>query len=106
MQGIGVYKSEGDDVESCKDSRKKTVADFTQCIFDDRPDVVLVYTSTEKKGVVLDNRQPGWTREVVDQLVASGNYRIRYQNGFNAVLVRSAPTVVGPDASQVNPGGN
>jgi hypothetical protein len=106
MQGIGVYKSEGDDVASCKDSRKKTAADFTRCVFDDRPDVVLVYTSTEKKGVVLDNRQPGWTREVVDQLVASGNYRIRYQNGFNAVLVRSAPTVVGPDASQVIPGGN
>ena len=106
MQGVGVYQDEGEDVASCKESAKKTVADVTQCITDDKPDVVLVYTSTEKKGVVLDNRPPGWTREVVDRLVASGTYRIRYQNGFNAVLVRSTPTVVGPDASQVNPGGN
>jgi hypothetical protein len=106
MQGVGVYQAEGDDVASCKESAKKTVADVTQCITDDKPDVVLVYTSTEKKGVVLDNRAPGWSREVVDRLVASGTYRIRYQNGFNAVLVRTTPTVVGPDASQVNPGGN
>jgi hypothetical protein len=106
MQGVGVYKTEGDDVASCKESAKKTIENITQCIFDDKPDVVLIYTSTEKKGVVLDNRPPGWTREVVDQLVASGNYRIRYQNGFNAVLVRGTPTVVGPDASQVIPGGN
>jgi len=106
MQGVGVYQDEGEDVASCKESAKKTVADVTQCITDDKPDVVLVYTSTEKKGVVLDNRPPGWTREVVDRLVASGTYRIRYQNGFNAVLVRTTPTVVGPDASQVNPGGN
>ena len=68
--------------------------DFTRCILDDEPDVLLVYTSTEKKGVVLDNRPPGWSRQVVDELIASGEYRVRYQNGFNAVLVKTAPTVV------------
>ena len=45
---------------------------------------MLIYTSTEKKGVVLENFEPGWSRRVVDQLVATGEYRLRYQNGFNA----------------------
>jgi hypothetical protein len=104
MQGIGTYKREGDDVASCKDRNKKTTQDFTRCILDDKPDVVLIYTSTEKKGVVLDNREPGWSRQVVDELVATGQYSPRYQNGFNAVLVRTTPTVVGAPAG--GPGGN
>ena len=88
MQGVGVYEREGE-IATCKDSAKKVASDFTRCILDDEPDVLLVYTSTEKKGVVLDNRPPGWSRQVVDELVASGEYRIRYQNGFNAVLVKT-----------------
>ena len=105
MQGVGVYQRQGD-VQSCKDENRKTVDDMVRCITDDEPDVVLIYTSTEEKGVVLDNRPPGWTREVIDRLVASGSYSIRYQNGFNAVLLRTTPTVVGPDASQLIPNGN
>jgi hypothetical protein len=105
MQGVGVYEREGD-VASCKDEAKKVVDDYVRCITDDEPDVVLIYTSTEKMGVVLNNRAPGWTREVIDKLVASGSYSIRYQNGFNAVLLRTTPTVVGPDASQLIPNGN
>ena len=89
MQGVGTYEREGDDVQSCKERNKKTASDYTRCILDDEPDVLLIYTSTEKKGVVLDNRQPGWSRQVVDELVASGEYRVRYQNGFNAVLVKT-----------------
>jgi hypothetical protein len=94
MQGVGVYEREGDDVVSCKDRNKKAASDFTRCILDDEPDVLLIYTSTEKKGVVLDNRTPGWSRQVVDELVATGEYRVRYQNGFNAVLVKTTPTVI------------
>jgi hypothetical protein len=105
MQGVGVYEREGD-AASCKDENRKTVDDYVRCITDDEPDVVLVYTSTEEMGVVLHNRAPGWTREVIDRLVASGSYSIRYQNGFNAVLLRTTPTVVGPDASQLIPNGN
>jgi len=93
MQGVGVYEREGE-IATCKDSAKKVASDFTRCILDDEPDVLLVYTSTEKKGVVLDNRPPGWSQQVVDELIASGEYRIRYRNGFNAVLVKTAPTVV------------
>jgi hypothetical protein len=105
MQGVGDYEREGD-VASCKDEAKKVVDDYVRCITDDEPDVVLIYTSTEKMGVVLNNRAPGWTREVIDKLVASGSYSIRYQNGFNAVLLRTTPTVVGPDASTLIPNGN
>lgn len=102
MMGVGTYQREGDDVASCKDRNKVTASDYTRCILDDEPDVVLIYTSTEKKGVVLDNRAPGWSRQVVDELVATGEYRVRYQNGFNAVLVKTTPTVAGGPAA---PGG-
>jgi hypothetical protein len=105
MQGIGVFQRV-EHVNGCGDDEIKTVDDVARCTASDEPDVLLVYTSTEKKGVVLNNWQPGWSRVVVERLVASGSYRIRYQNGFNAVLIRTTPTVVGPDASQVNPGGN
>jgi hypothetical protein len=105
MQGVGLYQP-SEHVEGCGDDEVKTVDDVTRCVAADDPDVVLVYTSTEKKGVVLDNRQPGWSRVVIERLVASGEYSIRYQNGFNAVLIKTTPTVVGPDASQLNPGGN
>ena len=106
MQGVGTYQREGDDVVSCKERNKKTASDFTRCILDDEPDVLLIYTSTEKKGVVLDKRQPGWSRQVVDELVATGEYRIRYQNGFNAVLVKTTPTVVSGPAAAAPGGGN
>jgi hypothetical protein len=55
---------------------------------------------------VLDNRPPGWTRDVVDKLVASGSYRIRYQHGFNAVLVKTAPTVISAPTDGAPGGGN
>jgi hypothetical protein len=105
MQGIGTYEREGDAV-TCKDSAKKTPDDYARCILDDEPDVLLVYTSTEKQGVVLDNLPPGWSRQVVDQLVATGEYRVRYQNGFNAVVVKTTPTVVSGPAAAAPGGGN
>ena len=49
MQGVGVYEREGE-IATCKDSAKKVASDFTRCILDDEPDVLLVYTSTEKQG--------------------------------------------------------
>ena len=54
--------------------------------------------------MVLDNRPPGWSRQVVDELIASGEYRVRYRNGFNAVLVKSAPTVVSAPAAGASVG--
>jgi hypothetical protein len=99
MAGVGVY-DRGDHIDGCS----KPDADLVRCIHLDDPDVVLVYKSTEMQGVVLDNRPPGWSLRVIDELVRSGSYRIRYQNGFNAVLVKvnaSAATDTAPA-----PGGN
>jgi hypothetical protein len=106
MEGVGLYER-GGEPDSCSDGARKTVDDYVQCVTDDEPDVVLVYTSIEKMGVVLDNRAPGWSRQVIDKLVASGQYSIRYQHGFDVVLIRSTPTVVGPaGAPAVSGGGN
>ena len=104
MQGVGIYQR-SDHIEGCGDDEVKTTDDVVRCVDLDDPDVLLVYGSTEKKGVVLNNWEPGWSRTVVERLVATGGFRIRYQNGFDAVLVKTAPTVVGPDASQPSPGG-
>jgi hypothetical protein len=100
MQGVGIYERE-DHIDGCGDSNRDR--DLARCLMADEPDVVLVYKSAEMQGEVLDNRPRGWSVQVINQLVASGDYRIRYQNGFNAVLVRATPTVVGADGV---PGGN
>ena len=67
--------------------------DPARCIELDKPDVLLIYRSNELQGVVLDGKTPGWTQEVVRQLVASGTYKISFQQGFNATLTRVAPAV-------------
>ncbi|MCU1665225.1 MAG: hypothetical protein QOI36_2782, partial [Pseudonocardiales bacterium] len=54
----------------------------------------------EKEGVVLNNKPPGWSLEVIQQLVASGRYVVTYQDGFNAMLKRT-----GPDPLPPAPGG-
>jgi hypothetical protein len=64
-------------------------ADPLPCVLDQQPDVLLTFTSTEKLGVYLENRPPGWTREVVDRLVATGRYELVHQDGFDAVLRRT-----------------
>jgi hypothetical protein len=99
MEGVGAYQRAAH-IDGCGDDEVRTVDDVVRCTEADDPDVLLVYTSTEKKGVVLDRRPPGWSATVVDQLVATGGYAVRYRNGFNAVLVKSTPTVAG------GPGGN
>jgi hypothetical protein len=101
MQGVGVYESQ-DHIDGCGDSNPKR--DIARCLLEEEPDVVLVYKSVEMQGEVLENRPPGWSRQVIDQLVATGEYRIRYQNGFNAVLLKATPTVVAGPQDGV-PGG-
>ncbi|WP_250556642.1 hypothetical protein [Pseudonocardia lacus] len=49
-----------------------------------------MFTSTEKLGVYLEDRPPGWSRALVDDLVASGRYSLAHRDGFEAVLVRTA----------------
>ena len=101
MQGVGVYERAGH-VRGCS----APDADVVRCIEEDDPDVVLVYESMEKRGVYLENRPPGWTLQAIEQLVSSGGYAVRYRHEFNAVLVKTTPTVAGTGTPAGVPGGN
>lgn len=86
LEGIGEHnKSPG--VEGCN----PLAADPLRCIDQIQPQTLLFYKSIELEGVVLNGEQPGWSTRIRDQLIASGQYRATYQNGFNAVLVRTGP---------------
>ncbi len=56
------------------------------------PDVLLTFDSVEASGRFLGTgpddalQPPGWSLQVVQELVASGQYVITYQNGFDVVL--------------------
>jgi hypothetical protein len=83
LTGIGDYAPGGNaDQENCPE----LASDPIPCIDAEYPDVILVYKSIELQGVVLNDKQPGWTLDVIQQVVASGNYTLTYQNGFDAVL--------------------
>lgn len=92
LEGIGTH-SLGSDIKGCT----QLADDPIRCIDLDRPDVLLVYTSIEKEGVVLNGKPPGWTLELIQQLIASGQYVLTYQNGFDAVLVSTDGAAVTDD---------
>ncbi|MCO1658834.1 hypothetical protein [Pseudonocardia humida] len=67
-------------------------SDPLPCLEAQPPDLLVVFTSTEKLGVYLQDRPPGWSRALVAELVASGRYDLAHQDGFEAVLVRRPRT--------------
>ncbi|MBW0104209.1 hypothetical protein [Pseudonocardia sp. KRD291] len=83
LEGIGEH-NRAPGVEGCT----QIANDPLRCIDQMQPQTLLFYESIEKEGVVLNGEQPGWSTRIRDQLIASGQYRATYQNGFNAVLVR------------------
>ena len=89
VEGIGDH-GDGDAGEGCGE----LAADPIRCVNEEYPDVLLIFTSMEKQGEVLNNKPPGWTVEVIQQLVASGRYVVTYQNGYNAVLKKAVPDPV------------
>ncbi|MDQ4115956.1 MAG: hypothetical protein M3235_03235 [Actinomycetota bacterium] len=89
LEGIGEHnRSPG--VEGC-DQLFDGTNDPLRCVDRIQPTTILFYASIEKQGVVLYNQPPGWSLKVKEQLIASGNYRATYDNGFNAILVRTVP---------------
>ncbi len=89
LEGIGEHnRSPG--VEGC-DELASLTSDPLRCIDQIQPTTILFYGSIEKQGVVLYGKPPGWSTQVRDQLIASGTYRATYQNGFDAILVRTVP---------------
>jgi hypothetical protein len=62
-----------------------------RCANLEQPDVIMVFPQMDAERVVQEGRKPGWTREAVTKLVATGHYRVIYRNdqhGFTAVLRR------------------
>ncbi|OLL72171.1 hypothetical protein Ae168Ps1_0545c [Pseudonocardia sp. Ae168_Ps1] len=96
LEGVGEHNNMASGGEGCA----ILAADEFRCIDQVQPQTILFYGSIEKQGVVLNDRQPGWTIAIRDQLIASGQYRATYEKGFNAVLVRNevapAPGVPAP----------
>jgi len=86
VEGIDTH-SMGSVVEGCSELSDDPI----RCIEAESPDVLITFTSVEKQGVVLNDKPPGWTLEVIRQLVASGQYVVTYQDGFDAVLKKTVP---------------
>lgn len=84
VTGIDTF-SRGSNIPGCT----QLADDPVRCIDLEYPDVILVYRSVENQGVYLDHKPAGWTLSLIQQLVASGQYVVRYQNGFDAVLAKT-----------------
>jgi hypothetical protein len=86
VEGIGTH-SRGTQIEDCK----QLADDPIRCVGLEAPDVLVNFDAIEAQGRDLDLKPPGWSLEVIQQLVASGQYVITYQNGFDMVLRRTGP---------------
>jgi hypothetical protein len=64
--------------------------DPIRCIEAQYPDVLLTFDAVEAQGRYLDVKPPGWSLQVVQELVSSGRYVVTYQNGFDVVLRKTA----------------
>ncbi|MCH6165994.1 hypothetical protein [Pseudonocardia alaniniphila] len=91
---VGPYAVEGIDthgrgtvIEGCT----QLADDPIRCINAEYPDVLLTFDAVEAQGRFLDLKPPGWSLQVVEELVASGRYVITYQNGFDVVLRKTVP---------------
>jgi hypothetical protein len=95
ISGVGPYAVDGPDthsrgnsIEGCSD----LVDDPVRCVDLQDPDVILSFESTEAYGRYLKLKPSGWSLDVVQQIVATGEYVITYQNGFDVVLRKVEPT--------------
>jgi hypothetical protein len=95
VSGVGPYAADGIDshsrgngIEGCTNLAEDPI----RCIDLQDPDVIVSFDSTEAYGRVLDLKPPGWSLQIAQDLVASGEYVITYQNGFDVVLRKVEPT--------------
>jgi hypothetical protein len=85
VEGVGTH-SRGSNIEGCG----QLADDPIRCVDAESPDVIVTFDSVEAQGRDLDMKPPGWSLQVVQELVASGKYVITYQNGFDVVLRKTA----------------
>ena len=86
VEGVDTH-SRGTVIEGCT----QLADDPMRCIDAESPDVLLTFDAVEAQGRFLDLKPPGWSLQVVQELVDSGRYVITYQNGFDVVLRKTAP---------------
>jgi hypothetical protein len=94
VSGVGPYAADGIDTHSRGDVIEgctNLANDPARCIDAQDPDVLVTFDSTEAYGRYLDLKPPGWSLQIVQELVASGEYVISYQNGFDVVLRKVEP---------------
>jgi hypothetical protein len=81
MEGIGTFTL-SNEVDACV----QQAADPASCVEAASPDVVFSFDSVEAEGRYLYLKPPDWSLQVVRELVASGQYHVTYQNGYDVVL--------------------
>jgi hypothetical protein len=86
VDGIDTHKR-GNRPEGCGNLAEDPI----RCVDLTDPDVIISYGSTEAWGRYLHEMPPGWSLDIVQQLVATGDYQISYQNGFDVVLRKVEP---------------
>jgi hypothetical protein len=95
LMNVGPYAVEGIATNrgelNCDDLPEDNVDDLARCVETKSPAVLLNFDSVEARGRYLYGMPQGWSLEVIQQLVASGQYVITYQNGYDVVLHKVAP---------------
>lgn len=86
--GVGRYDAlPGDTPTDCS----PLLLDPVRCVLLINPDVVIDFTSIEKQGEFLYDKPAGWSLAAIKGLVATGKYKLVYQNGYDAVLRKVGP---------------
>jgi hypothetical protein len=67
--------------DNCSD-----MADMARCVLTDRPDYLVITPSQDDHGRIFYGLRPGWTGEVVRELVAGGRYRQVFDDDGSRVL--------------------
>jgi hypothetical protein len=106
VEGI-LDHGQGKNIEGCSGLTGQvdlSTAAAIDCVGKEYPDTIVSFTSVEKLGVYLQGRQPGWSLDLVQQLVAAGSYKITYQDGFNVILHRATPPAAQQQGGQQQQG--
>jgi hypothetical protein len=110
VSGVGPYAADGIDSHSRGNGPEgcgNLSNDPLRCVDLEDPDVIVTFDSTEAYGRDREEKPAGWSLKVVQDLVASEEYVITYQSGFDVVLRKTElvnPPAPGPGAPPAGPG--
>ncbi|GLZ50614.1 hypothetical protein [Actinomycetospora sp. NBRC 106378] len=64
--------------------------DPVRCALVEDPAAIFSLPTMDAEGVVLDGRSPGWSRQALAAIVATGHYRVAVDDGLAVLLVRTS----------------